>query len=82
MDLPVLGPGDVHDVQDFACKNGMDFIAASFVQSADDVRCVYIGSSGVLVTNPCWGWRVAPHPTQSTLPAFDQRPTKFHRTPP
>ena len=38
VDLPVLGPKDVQDVQDFAAKHGMDFVAASFVQSADDVR--------------------------------------------
>ncbi|WIA36024.1 hypothetical protein OEZ86_007385 [Tetradesmus obliquus] len=37
VDLPVLGPKDVDDVQGFAAKNGMDFVAASFVQSADDV---------------------------------------------
>jgi pyruvate kinase len=38
VDLPVLGPKDVEDVQGFAAKHGMDFVAASFVQSADDVR--------------------------------------------
>lgn len=38
MDLPVLGPKDVEDVQQFAAKHKMDFIAASFVQNADDVR--------------------------------------------
>ena len=38
VDLPVLGPKDVNDVQKFAAKHGMDFVAASFVQSADDVR--------------------------------------------
>ncbi|WIA15846.1 hypothetical protein OEZ85_012601 [Tetradesmus obliquus] len=40
VDLPVLGPKDVEDVQGFAAKNGMDFVAASFVQSADDVRFI------------------------------------------
>lgn len=39
--LPVLTAKDVEDVQKFACKNHMDFVAASFVQSADDVRCVH-----------------------------------------
>lgn len=43
VDLPVLGPKDVDDVQNFAAKNGMDFVAASFVQSADDVRWVGVG---------------------------------------
>jgi pyruvate kinase len=38
VDLPVLGPKDVDDVQGFAAQRGMDFVAASFVQSADDVR--------------------------------------------
>jgi hypothetical protein len=38
VDLPVLGPKDVEDVQQFAAKHKMDFIAASFVQNADDVR--------------------------------------------
>ena len=32
VDLPVLAPNDILDVQKFACKNSMDFIAASFVQ--------------------------------------------------
>jgi hypothetical protein len=43
VDLPVLGPQDVQDVAGFAAKHGMDFVAASFVQSADDVRCVGCG---------------------------------------
>lgn len=38
VDLPVLGPNDVEDVQKFAAAFGMDFVAASFVQHADDVR--------------------------------------------
>eukprot|EP00775_Hariotina_reticulata_P004018 gene4018-4268_t len=40
VDLPVLGPKDVEDVQQFAAKHKMDFIAASFVQNADDVRFI------------------------------------------
>lgn len=36
--LPVLTDKDVEDVQAFACKNSMDFISASFVQSVEDVR--------------------------------------------
>jgi hypothetical protein len=40
VDLPVLGPKDVEDVQGFAAKHGMDYIFASFVQSADDVRYI------------------------------------------
>ncbi|GFR42123.1 hypothetical protein Agub_g2966 [Astrephomene gubernaculifera] len=40
VDLPVLGPKDIEDVQQFAARNKMDFVAASFVQSADDVRFI------------------------------------------
>ncbi|PNH03911.1 Pyruvate kinase, partial [Tetrabaena socialis] len=40
VDLPVLGPQDIEDVQNFAVKNNMDFIAASFVQCAEDVRLI------------------------------------------
>jgi hypothetical protein len=40
VDLPVLGPKDVDDVQNFAAKHGMDYVFASFVQSADDVRMI------------------------------------------
>lgn len=37
VDLPVLMEKDVHDLQNFACKHGVDFVAASFVQSKEDV---------------------------------------------
>ena len=40
VDLPVLTDKDVSDVQDFACKNEMNYIFASFVQKADDVRFI------------------------------------------
>ena len=30
--LPVLSAQDISDLQDFACRNKMDFVAASFVQ--------------------------------------------------
>ena len=39
-DLPVLGPKDINDVQKFAAQYDMDYIFASFVQSADDVRFI------------------------------------------
>lgn len=39
-DLPVLGPKDIDDVQNFAAKHGMDYVFASFVQCADDVRMI------------------------------------------
>lgn len=37
VDLPVLMEKDIHDLQSFACKHGVDFVAASFVQSKEDV---------------------------------------------
>lgn len=40
VDLPVLTDKDIDDVQNFCCKNNMDFIAASFVQTAADVRYI------------------------------------------
>ena len=38
VDLPVLAPNDIADIQKFAVKNKMDFVAASFVQSGEDVK--------------------------------------------
>ncbi|PNH10739.1 Pyruvate kinase, partial [Tetrabaena socialis] len=54
VELPVLGPNDVRDVQQFAVKNKMDFVAASFVQSADDVNFIRrtldeVGGQGVRI---------------------------------
>eukprot|EP00798_Chlamydomonas_sp_ICE-L_P012268 gene12268-15414_t len=40
VDIPVLTPKDVEDLQQFCVKNKMDFVAASFVQTADDVRFI------------------------------------------
>jgi pyruvate kinase len=40
VDIPVLTAQDVDDVQNFCCKNGMDFIAASFVQTGEDVLLI------------------------------------------
>jgi pyruvate kinase len=40
VDLPVLQPKDIDDLQNFAVPHGVDFVAASFVQSASDV--IYI----------------------------------------
>ena len=37
VDLPVLQPKDIDDLQNFAVPHGVDFVAASFVQSAADV---------------------------------------------
>jgi hypothetical protein len=58
LDLPVLGPKDVQDVQGFAAKHGMDYIFASFVQSADDVRYIRKVKIGLVRcqswTQLCW----------------------------
>mmetsp|Transcript_24731 Transcript_24731/g.44566 ORF Transcript_24731/g.44566 Transcript_24731/m.44566 type:complete len:725 (-) Transcript_24731:218-2392(-) len=40
VDIPVLTPKDIEDIQQFAAKNKMDFVAASFVQCADDVKYI------------------------------------------
>ena len=40
VDLPVLMDKDIDDLQNFACKHKMDYVAASFVQSAEDVRFI------------------------------------------
>jgi pyruvate kinase len=40
IDLPVLTDKDVNDLKEFACKHKVDFVAASFVQSAADVRYI------------------------------------------
>lgn len=37
MDLPVLMEKDINDLQHFAAKHEMDFVAASFVQTKEDV---------------------------------------------
>lgn len=37
VDLPVLLDKDIDDLQNFGCKHGVDFVAASFVQSKADV---------------------------------------------
>merc|ERR1712178_673057 len=33
-------PKDIDDLQNFACKNKMDYVAISFVQSGEDVQLV------------------------------------------
>ena len=40
VDLPVLMEKDIDDLQNFACKNQMDYVAISFVQSGEDVQFV------------------------------------------
>jgi len=40
VDLPVLQPKDIDDLQNFGVPNKVDFIAASFVQSADDIHYI------------------------------------------
>lgn len=38
VDLPVLTSKDINDLVNFAVRHKFDFVAASFVQSGDDVR--------------------------------------------
>ncbi|KAL6747633.1 pyruvate kinase [Haematococcus lacustris] len=40
VDIPVLTAKDIEDLQQFAAKHDLDFVAASFVQSAEDVRFI------------------------------------------
>lgn len=40
VELPVIGEKDKHDILNFGIPNGCNFIAASFVQSAEDVRYI------------------------------------------
>lgn len=40
VDLPVLQEKDIADLRDFGVPQNVDFVAASFVQSADDVRMI------------------------------------------
>jgi pyruvate kinase len=40
VDLPVLQEKDVKDIMEFGIPMGIDFIAASFVQSRDDVKLI------------------------------------------
>jgi len=40
VDLPVLQEKDEKDIKEFGIPNGIDFIAASFVQSRDDVKTI------------------------------------------
>ena len=40
VDIPVLTVKDIDDLQNFGCKLGVDFVAASFVQSAEDVKFI------------------------------------------
>jgi len=48
VELPVLQPKDIDDLQNFAVPNKVDFIAASFVQCAADVRYIreILGEAG------------------------------------
>jgi len=40
VDLPVLQEKDIKDLTQFGIPNGVDFVAASFVQSGDDVKLI------------------------------------------
>ncbi|MEW5302336.1 MAG: hypothetical protein WDW36_005135 [Sanguina aurantia] len=51
VDIPVLTGKDIADLQGFCAQYQMDYVAASFVQSADDVRFI----RQVLDSAPCGG---------------------------
>lgn len=40
VDLPVLNEKDIDDLQNWGCVHSVDFVAASFVQSCEDVRFI------------------------------------------
>ena len=40
VDIPVLTQKDIEDLQGFCVKHKMDYVAASFVQSAADVQLI------------------------------------------
>eukprot|EP00854_Cymbomonas_tetramitiformis_P018551 gene18552-22148_t len=40
VDIPVLTAKDISDLQEFCCKNAMDYVAASFVQTGEDVQYI------------------------------------------
>lgn len=48
VDLPVLQPKDIDDIQNFGVPQNVDFVAASFVQTAEDVQYIrqVLGESG------------------------------------
>ncbi|KAJ1447900.1 pyruvate kinase [Pelagophyceae sp. CCMP2097] len=48
VDLPILSPRDIDDLLKFAVPQGVDFVAASFVQSAADIATIRKAPRGVL----------------------------------
>jgi len=48
IDLPTITDGDINDIVNFGVVQGVDFIAASFVRTADDVRLIrsVLGEAG------------------------------------
>lgn len=40
VDLPTLTEKDVNDIQNWGCKHGVDFVAASFVRKGSDVKYI------------------------------------------
>jgi pyruvate kinase len=51
VDLPVLQPKDVADIANFGVPQGVDFVAASFVQSGEDVQIIRatLGEAGASI---------------------------------
>jgi len=48
VDLPVLGETDKHDILNFGIPQGVNYVAASFVQSGSDVDSIrqLLGAAG------------------------------------
>ena len=63
VDIPVLTEKDIMDIKDFAAKNKMDFVAASFVQTKEDILFIRktLDEAGGQVG--CLGAREAEHVT-------------------
>ncbi len=76
VDIPVLTEKDIDDLQNFCCKNKMDFVAASFVQSADDVRFIRLPH---FCSSLCF-YTAAARGLPSMMKMEDGRPTIFFRT--
>ncbi len=58
VDLPVLTEKDIDDLQNFCCHHRMDMVAASFVQTASDVRLIrtILDMAGGSAVKVCAAW--------------------------
>ena len=51
VNLPTLTEKDTYDLEEFAIKHNVDYVAASFVRKADDVRKIrsILGNSNIKI---------------------------------